>query len=67
MPDDARASWELFCLAAQRERVTLRNNIERDHFSVRWDFVNTYLTHAACEDPEQLLHDLIEIEQGLNS
>lgn len=53
-------------MAAQRERVPLKDGGECDVFSIRWDFVNTYLTHIEVEDPALVIHDLVDLERGLN-
>lgn len=53
-------------MSAHCERIKLDDTTEREYFSVRWDFVNTYLTHVDVDDPEPILRDLIDLERGLN-
>lgn len=54
-------------MAATRERGKDSNGNEWEQFSVKWEFVNTYLTHARVEDKEQVLHDLVDIVRALNA
>jgi len=60
-----RESFEVFLMAAERERVRTKDR-DRDYFSVRWEFVNTYLTHCEVDDPAQVLRDLVDLERALN-
>ena len=64
---DFAESWNLFLMAATRERGKDGEGKEYEVFSVKWEFVNTYLTHAACGDPEQALRDLIDLERAMNA
>lgn len=67
LTDDIRESWAIFAMAASRERGKDANGNEWEQFSVKWEFVNTYLTHAEIEDKEQVLHDLVDLTRAMNT
>lgn len=54
-------------MAVSRERGKDSKGVEWEQFAVKWDFVNTYLTHADMEDKEQVLHDLVDLTRALNA